>query len=106
MCQEEVESLVSHVEGMSAAGAVVTGLVERAWTEGFRKTIWNMLEADEDLKKWTKRRLELEAEDDGRVKLETIREDRLLKKAMLEVEWRLRREVVVEDMVVREFRAR
>ena len=91
---------MSHVEGMSVAGAVVTGLADRSWTEGCRKKIWDMLEGDEDLKNWIKKRLELEAEDDARVKLETIREERLLKKAMLEVEWRLRREVVVEDMEV------
>ena len=100
MCQDEVESLLSHVEGISVAGAVVAGLVDRSWTEGCRKRIWDILEADEDLKNWTKRRLELEAEDDTRVKSETIREERLLRKAMLEVEWKLRREMVVEDMEV------
>ena len=44
--------------------------------------------------------MELEAEDDARLQLDTIREERLLKKAMLEVEWMLRREVIVEDMEV------
>ena len=59
-----------------------------------------MLEADEDLKNWTKRRLELKAEDDARTKTETIREERMLRKAMLEFEWNLRRKMVVEDMEV------
>ena len=101
MCQDEVESLLSHVEGTSVAGALVAGLVDRSWTEVCRKRIWDMLEADEDLKNWTKRRLELKAEDDARTKAETIREERMLRKAMLEFEWNLRRKMVVEDMEVR-----
>ena len=102
MCQEEVESLLSHVEGRSVAGAIMSSLVDKSWTEMSRMKIWNMLEADEDLKNWTRKRLELEAEDDARVQLDTIKEERLLKKAMLEVEWMLRREMIVEDMEVGE----
>ena len=91
-CQDEVEHLFSHVEGSSVARAVVADLVDRSWTEGSRKRIWDMLEADDDLKNWTKMKLELEAEEDARIQAETTREGRMLKKAMLEVEWRLRRE--------------
>ena len=57
LCQEEIEDLISHVEGRSVAGAGVANLVDRSWTEGGRKRIWEMLEADDDLKKWTKRKL-------------------------------------------------
>ena len=87
LCQEEIENLISHVEGRSVAGAVVAYLVDRSWTEGGRKRNWEMLEADDDLKKWTKRKLELEAEEDARVQAGIVREERMLKKAMLEVEW-------------------
>ena len=83
LCQEEIENLISHVEGRSVAGAVVAYLVDRSWTEGGRKRIWEMLEADDDLKKWTKRKLELEAEEDARVQAGIIREERMLKKVML-----------------------
>ena len=31
-CQDEVENLISHVEGRSVAGAVVADLVDRSWT--------------------------------------------------------------------------
>ena len=65
------------MEGISVAGAVVAGLVDRSCEEGCRKRIWDMLEADEDLKNWTKMRLELEAKDDPRERTETIREKRM-----------------------------
>ena len=46
-----------------------------------------MLEADDDLKNWTKMKLELEEEEDARIKAETAREEGVFKKAILEVEW-------------------
>ena len=71
-------------------------LVDRSWTEGSRKRIW---EADDDLKKWTKRKLE--AEENARVQAEISREERTLKKAMLEVEWKLgRAQVWLDDMEI------
>ena len=57
MCREEIETLVSHVEGRSVAGAMVTYLVDTAWIDVGRKRIWDMLEADDELKEWTKRKL-------------------------------------------------
>ena len=50
MCREEIETEVSHVEGRSVAAAMVTYLVDTAWIEGGRKMIWDMLEADDELK--------------------------------------------------------
>jgi hypothetical protein len=75
MCREDIEKLISHVEGRSVAGTVVTHLVDRALTEGSRTRIWDILEADDDLNEWTKRKLELE---DARVQAEVIREERML----------------------------
>jgi hypothetical protein len=89
------------VEGRSVAGAIMSDLVDRSWTEMGRMKIWNILEADEDLKNWTRKRLEVEALEVTRVQLEVIWEERILKKAMLEVEWMIRREVIVEDTKVR-----
>ena len=43
LCREEIETLISHVEGRSVAGVVVTYLVDRAWTKGGRKRMWYML---------------------------------------------------------------
>ena len=65
------------------AGAVVAYLVDRSWIDGGRKRVWDMLEADDDLKKWTNRKLELEEEEDARVQAGIIREERMLKKVML-----------------------
>ena len=59
-----------------------------------------MLEADADLKVWTKKKIELEEEEDARSRKETAREERFLRKAMLEVEWSQRRAVVVENMEI------
>ena len=75
--------MISHVEGRSVAGAVVAYLVDRSWIDGGRKRVWDMLEADDDLKKWTNRKLELEEEEDARVQAGIIREERMLKKVML-----------------------
>ena len=63
MCQEEVKKLIFHVDRRSLAGAVVEGLIERSWTEFGRKKVWDMLNGDEDLKRWTKERLKLDDED-------------------------------------------
>ena len=48
------------MEGRSVAGAVVADLVESSLTEWSRKNVLDMLEADDDLKNWTKIKLELE----------------------------------------------
>ena len=61
------------------------------------------LEADDDLKEWTNRKLELAEAEDARGQAEVIREDRMLKKAMLEVEFMLMRAQVVDDMEVEEY---
>ena len=65
------------------AGAVVAYLVDRSWIDGGRKRVWDMLEADDDLKKWINRKMELEDEEDARVQAGIIREERMLKKVML-----------------------
>ena len=100
MCQEEVENLILHVDGRSVAGAVVDTLVDISWKECCRRKVWNMLEADADLQLWTKKQIELKEEEDARSQKETAREERFLRKAMLEVEWSQRRAVVVENMEI------
>ena len=42
------------------AGVIVDTLVDMSWTEWGRRKVWNMLEADADLKVWTKKQIELE----------------------------------------------
>ena len=66
MCREEIDNIVSHVEGRSVAGAIITNLVDSAWKEGSRRKIWDMLEADDELKEWTKRKLESEEAEEAR----------------------------------------
>jgi hypothetical protein len=50
----------------------VERLIDKSWTKFGRKKVWDTLDEDEDLNKWTTERLKLEEEDHVRRQEEEV----------------------------------
>ena len=96
LCKELVLEMVLRVEGWSSASLCMELVLDQAWKESREREIRKMLDGDDDLITFTSdlisawRVMEVRRQDNERV------EERLLKQAMLAMEWKTRRMMMME----------
>ena len=96
LCKELVLEMVLRVEGLSSATLCMELVLNQAWKESREREIRRMLDGDDDMIKFTSdllsawRVMEVRQQENERV------EERLLKQAMLAMEWKTRRMMMME----------
>ena len=100
ICQELVLEMMTRAGSRSAVSQIMNVLVESAWRKLKENTVKNWLHGDVSLVEFTTKLITSWQVEDKRKLKEEMLEERLLRQAMLTLEWKTRKDMLMDVDVV------